>query len=158
MFTLGNAEMNITRENLAQNGPVVRGVSTPPRWVLDNGRDFEFSPLPKGVRRKRPKFCYSNSMRLAGKDRDRYVYVEGFASTPLASGLPHAWCFDRKTRLVVDLTLQVAIDYVGVPIRYSYAWKVCERNRLFGNVIDDWDAGCPLVTGAVPREEWEEQL
>jgi hypothetical protein len=39
---------------------------------------------------------------------------------------------------------------------------VCEAlgamGKYFGSLIEDWRAGYPLVTGAVPHEVWEELL
>lgn len=151
--------MSVTRENLALLAQFRRGRINPPRWVLDNGRDFEFSPLPKGVRLCKQGQCYYNAMRLVWKDEDRYVYVEGFA-TATGSSLTtlYAWCYDRQTGRIIDKTWKNGGDYVGVPIRMKYAREFMLKYGYHGSMIDDWSGGYPLITGAIPREVWEEHL
>jgi hypothetical protein len=150
--------MNVTREELAQLAEVHRRSGwrlNPAQWLLDNGRDFEPSPLPPGMRLRKPKQCYLNSMHLVWENPNRYVYVEGWASTPFIA-TSHAWCHDRETGLIVDTTWENGFDYVGVVIRTKYA---CEAiDKYCGSLIEDWECGYPIVTGAVPREVWEEPL
>jgi hypothetical protein len=52
---------NATREALARDAEADRRHGqriNPAKWILDNGRDFERSLLPKGVRLATPKHCY----------------------------------------------------------------------------------------------------
>jgi hypothetical protein len=37
----------------------------PAQWLLDNGREFQRGPRPKGVRRRAAKACYRNALELA---------------------------------------------------------------------------------------------
>ena len=85
------------------------------------------------------------------------MYVEGYATWgPLTT--QHAWCYDRETGLIVDIGWKDCLGYVGVPIREKYATQVMLDRNVHGRVVEDWDANCPIITGVVPREVWEEQL
>src|SRR5215471_15258739 len=99
-------------------------------------------------------------MHLACKDPDRYVYIEGYATSAEVTSLTasHAWCYDRKTGLIVDPTWKDGVDYVGVPIRTPYTCEAILKYNYAGSLIEDREHGYPLITGAAPREAWEERL
>jgi hypothetical protein len=123
----------------------------PGQWLLDNGREFRPGPLPKGVRRGAKKGCWTNSLRLAIRGGGRWVYCEGMATSMILA--EHAWCYDRETGLVVDVTWEDGGAYWGVPIRTDYA---CSRRHLPA-LWDTWN-GYPIMTGAVAESEWREKL
>jgi hypothetical protein len=151
--------MNVTREHLTLLAERYRPNKTVPnvaQWLLDNGRDFEFSPRPKGVRQRAWKKCYLNAALFSGKNSNRYVYVEGFATSSLTAS--HAWCYDRETGLIVDPTWKDGGDYVGVGFRAEYVLDAMLTDGTCGSLIEDWEHGYPLITGAIARAEWEERL
>lgn len=125
----------------------------PYRWLLDNGRRFDWSPLPPRMRRRAPKACFWNSLQLAERGRGRFAYIEGFATAMLP--VHHAWCFDRETGRIVDATWVEGSGYVGVPVRTAY---VRARLNRGASALLDWLRDFPVEAGAVPRGEWEEPL
>jgi hypothetical protein len=65
----------------------------------------------------------------------------------------HAWCYDRETGLIVDVTWENGSFYFGVPIRTTY---VCDRGVV--PVLWDWAKDLPIMTGAVAESVWREKL
>lgn len=126
---------------------------SPAQWMLDNGLDFEYSPLPPKVRMREPKRCYWNSLELASRSKGRYVYMEGHAARFIIT--EHAWCYDRETGLIVDTTWDQGTGYVGVPIKTAYARKQLKSGRAS---VWDWEGGFPIMTGKVAREQWYEAI
>ncbi|MBI3675185.1 MAG: hypothetical protein HY243_01025 [Proteobacteria bacterium] len=87
-------------------------------FFLKRGRFFEPQPLPKGIRRGRPKECYFNSLKLALL-QDDLTYCEGFVVIPLSKSrmtdVEHGWCV-TKSGTVIDVTLEKpGLAYFGVP-------------------------------------------
>lgn len=131
-----------------------RGHGLVAQWLLDNGRVFErWSPLPARVKRGPMKACYRNALKLAQRPGGRYVYMEGYATHYI--GTQHAWCYDRKTGLVVDPTWADGIDYIGVPVKAGYAAAMLRRNR---EPVLNWMDGYPIQTGECPVEVWREEI
>lgn len=98
--------------------PPPRGMLLRYDFFLERGRFFQPQPLPKGIRRGRPKECYFNSLKLALLEDD-LTYVEGFVVIPLGEGrmgdVEHGWCV-TKGGMVIDVTLKKpGLAYFGVP-------------------------------------------
>ena len=126
---------------------------SPAQWLMDNALPVQdWSPLPKGVRRRQPKLCYWNSQQVAKRGRGRYVYCEGYATRMIP--VEHAWCLDRETGLIVDTTWgEGGHAYCGVPVKLAYAQQCFRNDRVS---VWDWTGGFPIMTGAVPVAEWRE--
>lgn len=87
-------------------------------FVLSRGVLMVGDRLPDGVRRGVARECFRNATELFVDAPDRYVYCEGFGTTPRLRQLPihHAWCLDKLTGRVVDPTWKdpEACEYFGV--------------------------------------------
>lgn len=125
----------------------------PYQWLIDNGADYQYAPLPKRMRRGPMKHCYWNSMELVRRGKGRFVYCEGVAASIIP--VDHAWCIDRETGRVVDRTWQEGSCYVGVPIRLKYVQRCLE---IEAPVLMNWREDYPIVTGEVPVEVWREEI
>src|SRR4051794_30720414 len=125
----------------------------PAQFLLDNGIEFNWSPLPKRLRQRQPKQCYHNALALAVRGRGRYVYVEGVATNIIP--VDHAWCYDRATGRIVDNTWSEGTAYLGIPFRTAYVRACLWRERVALMNIED---GYPVITGEHPRDQWYEPL
>jgi hypothetical protein len=136
---------------------------SPMQWMLDNGARFKWSPAPRHLKRGTPKYCHWNALQLARKGRGRYVYMEGWASNLITA--EHSWCYDRKTGLIVDTTWEEGVDYIGVPVKLDYAVRVMvnfnsrrQEPGVLRCAVHNWQDDYPIQRGAVPVEEWREEL
>lgn len=124
-------------------------------WLLQHGYSFTFGPKPKSVHWQLPRHCYFNALHLARRGKGRYVYCEGLATNIIPT--QHAWCYDRKTGLVVDNTWRTpGFDYIGVPFKLAYAEKhlTGEGDTPLMNMTDDF----PVITGVHAPDIWREEL
>jgi len=91
----------------------------------------------KGVR----KHCYRYAM-LASLEHDNLVYCEGIASSASCGvPLPHAWCVDKKTGLVVDPTWKRKYKgngYVGIPMQRSFVSAILLHTKVYGILDNLW--------------------
>lgn len=126
----------------------------PQQWLMDHGHDFTYAALPKGVRRGPMKHCFWNAYETAKRGKGRFVYCEGMAVGYLLP-VEHAWCIDRETGLVVDLTWLQGADYVGVPVRLKYVLRCLDIEQP---VVMNWLEDYPIISGAVPVEQWREEI
>jgi hypothetical protein len=117
-------------------------------FVLAHGRAFVPRPLPRGYRRGAVRACFENAYRLAR--RRGLVYVEGLAFRTGAGDVPihHAWCVEPGGDLVIDTTWGDGDAYFGVPISLAY------RKSQRGSVLDNWQAGWPLLQEGTDEAEW----
>lgn len=134
-------------------------------FVMRSGfaRYSVYPKLPKGVRQRKPKQCYSNATDLVVRDRMRFIYCEGFA---VHAGLglvlgSHAWVLDSENDYrVVDPTWRDVAPgaYLGVPFPYEYLFAKINESGYYG-MLDNMGMGCiPLddpdfVPEAIPIEE-----
>jgi hypothetical protein len=152
--------MNKTEEGLwdylKKHSDFVRGIRTlPPKFkycciedfVLKNGKLFEISKIRPKYGEER--FCFFNSYQLMIKEG--YTYVEGFAMGVIP--VNHAWCLDADGR-VIDPTWRPSltrkfqgIAYIGVALDRSFVIETALQRKSYG-VLDDWEGGFPLLTGA----------
>jgi hypothetical protein len=131
------------------------GYLGPHDFVLQRGQNFTPARPPPEAGQGEPRQCYENSLMLMAMHPSRYVYCEGFAwgIIPVA----HAWCLDRLSGLVVDITWeQVGFQYYGVPFTSEFAKAYTLRRGRFG-IIEDWENGYPLLD-MEPEEFLEEDL
>jgi len=108
-------------------------------FVLKNGRYFKPAPLPKGIPHGDVNNCFKNAFVLAVKNKTRYLYCEGFASSGLIP-LIHAWVVDRKGR-VIDPTwcpdgTNNKMEYYGIPFDWDYVTRQFKDMKHFGFIND----------------------
>ncbi len=96
-------------------------------FVLVNGKEYQ-NHNPVKVKHGRMRECFKNAFYLADRD-DKYIYVEGFATTKRL-GLPllHAWCVDKQGN-VYDPTWRDGDTYYGVPFNLEYVRKTILSER-----------------------------
>lgn len=106
--------------------------------VLKEGRSFELGPLPEGVRYGKEKECFKTAFNLAESNPDRYVYVEGFATTKVVPSLPiwHAWVANKTTGKVIDNTWKDGVEYFGIPMKWDFVRKAVHESETYGVFSD----------------------
>ena len=116
----------LTRMDIFERS-TLRDPSTPPHgWVYFNNYDFllqhgsfwTFAPLPKGIGRMTPKYCFDNAYKLVSRSKVRR-YVEGVAFDGLFP-MDHAWCVSLDN-VVIDPTwrkedVDTEVSYFGIAI------------------------------------------
>jgi hypothetical protein len=124
-------------------------------FLLEHGRSWKNSPLPKDIKPMTMKLCFCNAAKLAMRRKD-LTYVEGFASLIIPT--QHAWCVDAKGN-VIDPTWRDAesATYFGIPFKTEFLTKFLRNSKIYG-VLDRWDIGFPLQTGKYPKEDWLKQM
>jgi hypothetical protein len=121
-------------------------------FLLEHGRHWVSAPLPKGMKAKTPKQCYSNAQSVvveaaAARIDPGLTYVEGFACSGTVGGIIpiyHAWLVDGNGK-VVDQTWKMpeSSTYFGVALRSDY---------LVHRAIDA-ERYLPLIDS--PSTKWE---
>jgi hypothetical protein len=121
-------------------------------FVLFHGRPCIPQELPRGYRRRQMGQCFENAYRLAR--RRGLVYVEGFAARHESAFAPihHAWCVEPGSALVIDPTWGYGDAYFGVSINLAY------RKAQGGCVLDNWQAGWPILQEATDESEWRGEI
>lgn len=101
--------------------------------VLKQGKFFTPETRPADVKLGAKKECFSNAARLA-LERSNLTYVEGYAM--INDGLPlpiaHAWCVDKKGRVVDNTWEKPGVAYFGVPFKTSYLAKKLSETGVYG--------------------------
>lgn len=123
------------------------------QWLLDHAHRWQYSPRPKHLKQRPAKRCYHNSLELVARGKGRYVYCEGYATHMIP--VEHAWVYDRTKGCIIDPTWNEGHDYVGVPIKRSYAYTQLKQGRV---CLFDFEGRYPILTGEVPVEVWREEL
>lgn len=125
-------------------------------YYLEHGHQMEsrsFTPTEKravwkDVSRIGPKVkqCFYNAQKLMLFNVDKYVYVEGFVTSPrVPIAIHHGWAVLKETLQLVDPTLKLDHDK-----RYS------SGNIVMGRLPDGWDYfGVPFKPEQV-RSMWFE--
>jgi hypothetical protein len=178
--------MSGLREFLEQMDWMAREMKRP---VLRNGRPFQsqeltademayvFHVTKRGVFPVRQ--CYYNSQMILMRDREhRLTYVEGYCAHAIIPVL-HGWL--EIGGKVIDVTMRTKVrakrrqladrvlgcwtdgrEYFGVPMTRDYVVDRMLARQAAGSLIDDWDAGWPLLrkaeSGAVGRVSGNAQL
>ncbi|KWT95553.1 MULTISPECIES: hypothetical protein [unclassified Variovorax] len=89
-------------------------------YVLHRGKVFKAAPYPRDIARNAVKRqCFCNAAQLATEFPDRFVYVEGYALSAMATA--HAWCVTHDGT-VVDPTWENPEEcaYVGIPFDLDF--------------------------------------
>ena len=140
----GENSMSNLEEVLRQMVEVAgrRKIPTYAQFVLDNGRYYEPTELPKGYRLMTPQRCFDNAFKLACKKG--LTYVEGYAEI---FGVPilHGWCLDGET--VIDPTTTGLGGYYGVPLKLSLVKQLRAEKKNTFSILDDWLNGHRFLAG-----------
>ena len=101
--------------------------------VLKQGKFFTPETRPADVELGAKKECFSNAARLA-LERSNLTYVEGYAMINDRLPLPiaHAWCVDKKGRVVYNTWENPGVAYFGVPFKTSYLAKKLSETGVYG--------------------------
>ena len=101
--------------------------------VLKQGKFFTPETRPADVKLGAKKECFSNAARLA-LERSNLTYVEGYAMINDRLPLPiaHAWCVDKKGRVVDNTWEKPGLAYFGVPFKKSYLAKKLSETGVYG--------------------------
>ena len=133
--------MSNLKRILEQMGKGKYAIPTFAQFVLEYGREYSPSPLPKGYRLMTPQRCFDNAFLLAKKKG--LTYVEGYAEV---EGVPilHGWCLDGDR--VIDVTASGITGYYGVPLNLKLVQRFRIEKRNTFSIIDDWSNGFRLLS------------
>lgn len=128
-------------------------------FVMKNGRFWKpnADALPEDVRPGPTGQCFRNAANLALDHRNKYIYVEGYATSLIP--VMHAWCVHWQTGEVIDPTWTgefntlrpVAREYYGIAINTNYLCEMLLNRERYG-IIDAWELRWPMLTA--PEREW----
>jgi hypothetical protein len=116
-------------------------------FVVRHGRRFELAPWPALKKRGQMRECYTNATKMVFADSD-LRYCEGIA---YAGTIPvlHAWVLQPDGK-ILDPTWPDGEEYLGCVFRTKYLAKCIARRGFWGSLLDAWEEGFPLLTGAHP--------
>ena len=103
-------------------------------FILRNAHEGKAVGRPKGVRKRRDRECFSNSIRaLWGGEFPGYHYVEGKACSEHGFIVHHAWLEDDDHN-VLDLTWRnpEKAQYFGVTFDIETVRKECIKSGIYG--------------------------
>jgi hypothetical protein len=122
-----------------------------PKLLEEHGQWYEPTELPAGMEMQEPKRCFGNSLWLAQSNKD-LTYVEGYA-VPDFIELPmeHAWCVDKKGR-VVDVTWENGGQaYFGIAYNTEYALEVALKTEVTGILVsENFEAIKNIIENGLP--------
>ena len=126
-------------------------------FFLEEGRRFEIAQLPEPFQLGYAKQCFLNSRELVIRNRERFVYIEGFAGRHLP--VHHAWIYDLELGVCYDPTWENCLDqdYFGVMFDTNFLLSYKQRfpvNISNATLTEDYGNRFPVLSGRVPREEW----
>lgn len=101
--------------------------------VLKQGKFFTPEKRPENIELGSKKECFANASKLALKRSD-LTYVEGYAMINDRLPLPiaHAWCVDKKGRVIDNTWEKPGVSYFGVPFKTSYLAKKLSETGVYG--------------------------
>lgn len=101
--------------------------------VLKQGKFFTPGKRPEDIELGSKKECFANASKLA-LERSDLTYVEGYAMINDRLPLPiaHAWCVDKKGRVVDNTWENPGVSYFGVPFKTSYLAKKLSETGVYG--------------------------
>lgn len=101
--------------------------------VLEHGRLFTPTPLPRDLTADESGRCWESAHTHADRLGRELVYVEGFATTESVGwmGIEHAWCTRFPGGIgALDTTWSpIGEAYVGVPFCHLQRWRSYHRNH-----------------------------
>lgn len=101
--------------------------------VLKQGKFFTPEKRPENIELGSKKECFANASKLA-LARSDLTYVEGYAMINDRLPLPiaHAWCVDKKGRVIDNTWEKPGVSYFGVPFKTSYLAKKLSETGVYG--------------------------
>ena len=101
--------------------------------VLKQGKFFTPEKRPENIELGSKKECFANASKLA-LQRSDLTYVEGYAMVNDRLPLPiaHAWCVDKKGRVIDNTWENPGVSYFGVPFKTSYLAKKLSETGVYG--------------------------
>lgn len=101
--------------------------------VLKQGKFFTPEKRPENIELGSKKECFANASKLA-LERSDLTYVEGYAMINDRLPLPiaHAWCVDKKGRVIDNTWEKPGVSYFGVPFKTSYLAKKLSETGVYG--------------------------
>lgn len=123
--------------------------------LLEHGRNFAASPLPKGIKRGRMGQCYGNAGKLVMWRSDLF-YCEGYAvSNGLPIPLPHGWACTKDGTLI-DPTWKDGREYFGVVFKRKWFMRRARDTGYYGilfeDYVDNW------LTVRTPEKHWNQKI
>jgi hypothetical protein len=111
--------------------------------ILDQGKPYQGAPRPKGVRKRKDRECFRNTVLLV-QSRPDLRYVEGYAAGIIP--VQHAWAIDQDDR-VVDPTWREPEEsvYFGIVIPLETVYRLTIKHGVYGVLGNDYLLGAPLL-------------
>lgn len=116
---------------------------TQKEFLLKYAQFYDYQELPECYEKMTPQQCYHNAAKAAMDDKN-LMYVEGIAIIPnIPVPIEHAWCVERGSNKVIEITADSLRIYYGIPFKTSYV----RQNYMEGRVglIDHWEKDWPLL-------------
>lgn len=120
--------------------------------VLKQGKFFTPEKRPEDVKLGSKKECFANASKLA-LERSNLTYVEGYAMVNDRLPLPiaHAWCVDKKGRVIDNTWENPGVSYFGVPFKTSYLAKRLSETGVYG-ILSGSVGSSDFLKDGVPSE------
>lgn len=120
--------------------------------VLKQGKFFTPEKRPDGIELGPKKECFANAAKLA-LERSNLTYVEGYAMVNDRLPLPiaHAWCVDKKGRVIDNTWENPGVSYFGVPFKTSYLAKKLSETGVYG-ILSGSVGSSDFLKDGVPSE------
>lgn len=120
--------------------------------VLKQGKFFTPEKRPDDIKLGPKKECFANAAKLA-LERSDLTYVEGYAMVNDRLPLPiaHAWCVDKKGRVVDNTWENPGVAYFGVPFKTSYLAKKLSETGVYG-ILSGSVGSSDFLKEGVPSE------
>ena len=120
--------------------------------VLKQGKFFTPEKRPENIELGPKKECFANASKLA-LERSDLTYVEGYAMVNDRLPLPiaHAWCVDKKGRVVDNTWENPGVAYFGVPFKTSYLAKKLSETGVYG-ILSGSVGSSDFLKDGVPSE------
>lgn len=120
--------------------------------VLKQGKFFTPEKRPDDIKLGPKKECFANAAKLA-LERSNLTYMEGYAMVNDRLPLPiaHAWCVDKKGRVVDNTWENPGVAYFGVPFKTSYLAKKLSETGVYG-ILSGSVGSSDFLKDGVPSE------
>ena len=107
-------------------------------FLLKEGREWGYQPLPTGWERGEPRQCFRNAAVLA-LENDELTYVEGYATSLIPTS--HAWVVNRDgvvhdpTWANLELEDAEHRAYFGVPFDTAFLARHTVKQMYYGLLV-----------------------
>jgi hypothetical protein len=120
--------------------------------VLKQGKFFTPEKRPDDIKLGSKKECFANASKLA-LERSDLTYVEGYAMVNDRLPLPiaHAWCVDKKGRVIDNTWENPGVAYFGVPFKTGYLAKKLSETGVYG-ILSGSVGSSDFLKDGVPSE------